>query len=104
MKFQYELISQKKVEDEQRRQEQHQLEMQAQKEQFENLMAANMTEIKREREAMTSQKNSSDALVQMMGDMLRSRGKEMAQLTKSMLELANRPPVVVEKGTGCIIS
>lgn len=84
--------------------EQYQLELQAQREQFENLTAANMEELRREREVMASQKDNASAMIQMMGEMIKSRDKEMTQLTKSILELANRPPVVVEKEGGCVIS
>ena len=84
--------------------EQYQLELQAQREQFENLTAANMEELRREREVMASQKDNASAMIQMIGEMIKSRDKEMTQLTKSILELANRPPVVVEKEGGCVIS
>ena len=93
-------MADKKEKDERRLREQHQQQLQAQQEQYKNLMEAKMDELRRERDAMAERNDNTANMVKMMGEMLKSRDQEMSQLTKAVIEIANRPPTVIEKDSG----
>ena len=93
-------MEEKKEQDEQRLRDQHQQQLQAQDEQYKNLVEAKMDQLRREREAMAGKNDNTAAIIQIMGEMLKSRDQEMAQLTKAMMEVANRPPTVIKKDSG----
>ena len=74
--------------------------MENQKQQYENIMKANMEELKQEREAMKSNSDQTGAMIKMMSDLIMSRDQQVADLQKTVLELASKPPVVSNTSGG----
>ena len=94
-------MAEKKEKDEQRLREQHQQQLKAQEEQHRNMMEAKMDKLRREREAMKAQRdNTTGDIIKVMADMMKSRDQGLTQLTQAVIEIANRPPVVIEKDSG----
>ena len=88
------------MEEQQRLKEFFAVQMESQKAQFDNLMKANMDQMKDERDAMMKHNEHNSALVEMFGNLVISRDQQIAELNQSVLDLAKNPPVVNNEAGG----
>lgn len=82
-----------KQEDEKRRlEEQMRSAMDAQREQMQNMMRANMNELQRDREEVSNQNKSMRDAMEGMQRSLNERNGQITNLQRQIQQIANRPP------------
>ena len=97
-----ELLKEKQEEDRKRLEEQFKADMEAQREQMQNMMTANMDELRKDREAIIEQNQTLKESIESMYNSMEQRNGQIAELQKQIVALANRPPPNPPKG-GCVI-
>ena len=97
-----ELLRIKQEEDRKRLEEQFKADMEAQREQMSNMMAANMDELQKDREVIIQQNNTLKETMEQMHQSMEQRNAQMIELQKQITALANRPPPPPPK-KGCVI-
>lgn len=89
---QLELLMAKQEEEKRRLEEQMRSAMDAQREQMQNMMRANMNELQREREEVSNQNKSMRDAMEGMQRSLNERNGQITNLQRQIQEIANRPP------------
>ena len=89
---QLELLIAKQDEEKRRLEEQMRSAMEAQREQMQNMMRANMDELQRERQDVSNQNRSMKDAMEGMQRSLNERNGQIAELQRQIQEIANRPP------------
>lgn len=87
-----ELLKAKQDEEKRRLEEQMRSAMEAQRDQMENMMRANMDELQRERQQVADHNRSLKDAMDTMQRSLNERNGQIAQLERQIQEIANRPP------------
>ena len=80
--------------------------MEAQREQMQNMMRANMDELQRERQDVANQNRSMRDAMEGMQRSLNERNGQIAELQRQIQEIANRPPPPPppkKKGRRCVV-
>ena len=97
-----ELLRIKQEEDRRRLEEQFKADVEAQKEQMCNMMAANMDELRKDREAVIQQNQTKKERMEQMYQSMEQRNAQVIEFQKQITALANRPPPPPPKGD-CVI-
>ena len=92
-----------KQEERRRLEEQFKADMEAQREQMSNMMAANMDEPRKDREATIQHNQTLKETMGQMHQSMEQRNAQMIELQKQITALANRPPPPPPKSGGCVI-
>ena len=74
--------------------------MKAQRDQMENMMTANMDELRKDRQAIVEQNQTLKEAIGSMQRSMEQRNTEIAELQKQIIALANRPPPPAPSGGG----
>ena len=99
-----ELLKAKQEEDRQRLEEQFRADMEAQRLQMQNMMTANMDELRKDREAIAEQNQTLKQTMDQMREATDQRNAQITELQKQIIAIASRPPPPPPSGRGlCII-
>lgn len=103
--FQMELLKAKQEEDRQRLEEQFRADMEAQRVQMQNMMTANMDELRKDREAIVEQNQTLKQTMDQMRQAMDQRNDQIAELQKQIIAIKSRPPPPPPPrgGGGCVI-
>ncbi|XP_068722043.1 guanylate-binding protein 7-like [Montipora capricornis] len=96
------LLQEKQEEDRKRLEEQFRADMETQRQQMSDMMAANMNELRADRQAILDQNKTLQDTISSMEEAMNSRNEQMQELQQQMIEIANRPPPSPPSG-GCLI-
>ena len=96
------LLQEKQEEDRKRLEQQFRADMETQRQQMSDMMAANMNELRADRQAILDQNKTLQDTISSMEDAMNSRNEQMQELQQQMIEIANRPPPPPPKGV-CLI-
>lgn len=99
-----ELLKAKQEEDRQRLEEQFRADMEAQRVQMQNMMTANMDELRKDREAIVEQNQTLKQTMDQMRQAMDQRNAQITELQKQITVLKSRPPPPPPAGGGgCMI-
>lgn len=99
-----ELLVAKQKEDRQRLEEQFRADMEAQKDQMQNMMTANMDELRKDREAIANQNLTLKQTMDQMRESMDKRSQQITDLQKQIIAIQCRPPPPPPpSGGGCAI-
>ena len=99
-----ELLKAKQEEDRQRLEEQFRADMEAQRLQMQNMMTANMDELRKDREAIAEKNQTLKQTMDQMREAMDQRNAQITELQKQSIAIASRPPPPPPSGRGlCII-
>ena len=87
-----ELLKAKQEEDRQRLEEQFRADMEAQRVQMQNMMTANMDELRKDRESIVEQNQTLKQTVDQMREAMDQRSAQITELQNQIIALKSRPP------------
>ena len=98
-----ELLKAKQEEDKQRLEEQFRADMEAQRVQMQNMMKANMDELRKDREAIVEQNRTLKQTMDQMREAMDKRNDQITELQKQIIAIKSQPPPPPPPRGGCMI-
>ena len=102
--FQMEILKAKQEEDRKRLEVQFKADMEAQREQMQNMMTANMNVLQKDREAILQQNQTSKEMMARTQLLMDERNDQIVELRKQIIALLKGPPSPPPKKGICVIS
>lgn len=102
--FQIEILKAKQEEDRKHLEVQFKADMEAQSEQMRNMMTANMNVLRKDREAILQQNQTSKEMMERTQQLMDERNDQIVELQKKIIALLKEPPAPPPKKGICVIS
>ena len=102
--FQKEILKAKQEEDIKRLEEQFKVDIEAQREQMDNMVTANMNVLQKDREAILQQNQTFKEAMERTQKLMNERNDQIVELQKQIIALLKRPPSPPPKEGFCGVS